>query len=60
MPVFTCLITDSRYSVPTLSLLITAAEAQAQALARDELQASPFHRAYELLAGDRLVAAEAK
>ncbi len=45
MRTFTVFTIDSRYSVPTLTLLATEDEAVAIALAREELGKSEFHTA---------------
>jgi len=58
MRTFTCLLTDSRYSVPTLSFILAADADRARALAQRELHASAYHRAYELHDDQRLVCAE--
>ena len=46
---------DSRYSVPTLTLLATEDEAQAIARAREEIAQSEFHRSVEIREGDRRI-----
>jgi hypothetical protein len=58
MQTYTCLLTDSRYTVPTLSFLFTSDVERARALARRELQASAYHRRFELHDGERVVCVE--
>jgi hypothetical protein len=60
MQTFTCLLSDSRYSVPTLSFFITTDAERARDLARRELQANSHHRAVELYEGERLLWAETR
>jgi hypothetical protein len=55
MRTFTCLISDARYTVPTLALYVTTDEATARKLAMRDLKANPNHEACELREGDRLV-----
>jgi hypothetical protein len=45
---FTCLMKDHRYSVPTLSFLVTRDVEQARELAQRELNANPNHLGFEL------------
>lgn len=60
MKTFTCLQTDTRYSVPTLSFLITTDAERARELARRELLASVYHQSFELHDGTRVVFREAR
>ena len=55
MRTFTVFAIDSRYSVPTLTLLATEDEAMAIAVARDELAQSEFHTAVEVREGDKRI-----
>jgi methylase of polypeptide subunit release factors len=53
MRTFSLFTTDTRYSVPTLSIVVVDDEQRAIALARANLDQSNFHRAVELRDGDR-------
>ena len=55
MRIFTCLFNDRRYSVPTLSILLSTDADHARELARQELKANRNRVGFELLEGDRLV-----
>jgi hypothetical protein len=55
MRTFSLFTTDTRYRVPTLSLILAENEARATVLARDNLALSVFHTAVELREGDRRV-----
>lgn len=57
---FSLFTTDSRYSVPTLTLVDAADEAEAIARARQTLAASAFHVAVELCEGDERIFQEFK
>lgn len=60
MRTFTCLLRDSRYSVPTLSFLITTDVERARELAHRELLASAYHQSFELHEGERVLCDEAR
>jgi hypothetical protein len=60
MRTFTCLLTDSRYSTPTLRLLLSADAERALVLARRELFADDRHRGFELHEGEQLLGAESR
>ncbi|MFN3668978.1 MAG: hypothetical protein ACK4VY_06690 [Brevundimonas sp.] len=53
MCMFTCLLTDTRYSVPTLVFLDAPSDEDAARLAWRELAASPFRTGFELLHDER-------
>ena len=53
MQTFSLFTTDTRYSVPTLTLVTAEDEAGAIALAQNNLAQSEFHIAVELLEGER-------
>ncbi|MDY6922530.1 MAG: hypothetical protein SWI22_01055 [Pseudomonadota bacterium] len=53
MHMFTCLLTDTRYSVPTLVFLDASSDDDARRMAWRELAASPFRTAFELLDNER-------
>ena len=55
MRTFSLFTTDSRYSVPTLTLVIVEDEQQAIERAEANLRESNFHRAVELRDGGRSV-----
>ena len=55
MRTFTLFTVDSRYSVPTLTLLATEDEAEAIALARDDLARSELHISVEVREGDKRI-----
>lgn len=58
MRTFTCLLSDTRYTVPTL-IFVSAADAErAREVARRELEANGHHHSFELLEDDRLVCSE--
>jgi hypothetical protein len=57
---FSLFTTDSRYSVPTLTLVEAVDEAGAIARAREALTVSSFHIAVELLEGDDRIYQEFK
>ena len=50
-----CLITDNRYSVPTLSFYLDTDIERARALAIADLKANRHHEAVEIRAGDEMV-----
>jgi hypothetical protein len=58
MRTFTFLMTDARYSVPTLSLHDAADEDAARALARRDVAANPNHQACEVREDDRTIFVE--
>ncbi|WP_309090019.1 hypothetical protein [Phenylobacterium sp.] len=58
MRTYTCLVTDNRYSVPTLSFYLATDEERARELARRDLEANPHHSAFEVRDGDRLLFVE--
>lgn len=58
MRTFTCLMTDKRYSVPTLTFYLAADEKAARAMARRDLAANPNHRACEVREDDRVLFVE--
>lgn len=60
MRTFTCLVTDTRYSVPTLTFFMTTDEERARELARRDLALNPHHESFELREGDRLLFAEGR
>jgi hypothetical protein len=60
MRTFTCLITDRRYAVPTLSFVLAQDAERARELARRDLAANPHHAAVEVREGDRLLFVEAR
>lgn len=60
MHMFTCLLTDTRYSVPTLVFLDAPSDEDARRLAWRELAASPFRTGFELLDNERPVENGAK
>ena len=55
MRTFTLFTTDSRYRVPTLTLLATEDETEAIALAREEIGQSEFHLSVEVREGDKCI-----
>ena len=55
MHTYSCLITDDRYSAPTLAFFIVAEEAVARELAIRRLLESPHHRQIELLDNGELI-----
>jgi len=57
---FSLFTTDSRYSVPTLTLVEAQDEAAAIVRAKEALAASSFHTAVELREGDRPIYQEFK
>ena len=52
MRTFSFFTTDTRYRVPTLTLVVAENEARAIALAYDNLTRSEFHTAVEIREGD--------
>jgi hypothetical protein len=60
MHTFICLLTDIRYSVPTLVFLDAPTAEDAQRMAWAELEASACRRDFELLQDDRLIGAGRK
>lgn len=58
MRTFTFLMTDTRYSVPTLSLYEAPDEAAAREQARRDLAANPNHQMCEVREDDRIVFVE--
>lgn len=58
MRTFTFLMTDTRYSVPTLSLYEALDVATAREQARRDLAASPDHQVCEVRENDRIVFVE--
>jgi hypothetical protein len=52
MRTFSLLTNDTRYRVPTLTLILAEDEARAIALAYDNLSRSEFHTAVEIQEGD--------
>ncbi len=48
----TCLITDNRYAVPTLSFYVAADETQVRDLALADLRVNRHHEAVEVRKGD--------
>lgn len=58
MRTFTCLLSDTRYSVPTLIFVLAMDAERATELARRELDANGHHHSFELLEDDRLVCSE--
>lgn len=57
---FSLFTTDSRYTVPTLTLVVAQDEAAAIARARLALAVSAFHTAVELREGERRIYQEFK
>jgi hypothetical protein len=57
MHTFICLLTDTRYSVPTLVLLDARTTEEAKRMAWAELDASACRTDFELLQDDRLIGA---
>lgn len=55
MRTFSLFTTDTRYSVPTLTLVLAEDDARATVLARNNLAESQFHIAVEVREGDRQV-----
>ncbi|HLZ82657.1 MAG TPA: hypothetical protein VKQ54_03760 [Caulobacteraceae bacterium] len=55
MRIFSLLICDARYRVPTLALLETDDEQRAIELAKATLERSEFHRAVELRDAERAI-----
>ena len=55
MRTFSCFITDGRYAVPTLDLLVVADEQRAQELAVRRLMESPYHQAVEVVEDGRKI-----
>jgi len=53
MHTFTCLLTDTRYSVPTLVFIEAPGDDDARRLAWRELAASPFRTDFELMDDER-------
>lgn len=51
MPTYTCLVTDSRYSVPSLLFIDSVDAASLRALARADLLANRHHVRFEAWAG---------
>jgi hypothetical protein len=60
MRIFSLFTTDTRYSVPTLTLIVAAEEAAAISRAAEILAASAFHAAVEVCEGDQVVYREFK
>lgn len=60
MPIYTCLTTDDRYAVPSLSFRTAADETAARRAARKDRAANPHHQAVEILDGERPVSVEAR
>lgn len=60
MHMFTCLLTDTRYSIPTLVFLDAPSDEDARRLAWRELSARPFRTDYELLDDERPVGKASK
>ena len=60
MRTFSLLVTDTRYSVPTLALLTVDDERQAIEQAKRTLTQSEFHRVVELHDGKRSVYREVR
>lgn len=58
MPIYTCLTTDDRYTVPSLSFRTAPGEAGARRAAREDLAANPHRQAVEVRDGDRLICVE--
>ncbi len=58
MRTFTCLLSDTRYTVPTLIFVLAPDDERARELARRELDASRHHDSFELLEDDRLICEE--
>jgi hypothetical protein len=58
MQTFTCLLSDTRYSVPSLVFVIATDVERAKELARRELEANAHHRGFELHDDQHLVCAE--
>lgn len=58
MRAFSCFITDSRHSVPTLSFIFASDLGRARELARRELLESPHAVSYELCENGRLLVTE--
>ncbi|HEY8617667.1 hypothetical protein [Phenylobacterium sp.] len=58
MRTFTCLVTDRRYSIPTLTFYLAADENRAREFARWDLALNPQHSAFEVREGDRLLFVE--
>jgi hypothetical protein len=58
MPTYTCLITDDRYTVPSLAFRLAADEREARRLALADLASNPHHEAFEVRDGDRLIFVE--
>jgi hypothetical protein len=55
MRTFACFITDARYSVPTLDLLIVSDDERAKELALRRLMESSHHQAVEVVENGRRV-----
>lgn len=58
MPTYTCLTTDDRYSVPSLSFEAERNEAAVREKARLDLLRNPHHQAIEVREGDRIAFVE--
>lgn len=58
--VFSLYVADTRYSVPTLTMVVAENEAQVRSLAHIELLASPNHLAVEVREHDAVVFAETR
>lgn len=58
MRTFTCFMTDRRYTVPTLSIILAGDEWRALEIARRELSASRDHVALEVHENGRCVFTE--
>ena len=56
MRTFHLFIQDSRYPRPALAVVTVRTESRALELARQRLEASPYHEAVEVHEGDQMVA----